>query len=63
MVGKQKGRKRLQETMDANMLTDWSFDTDNCYSAQCLHRYLLPIGIYTGDINIHNNIEKIIEWL
>ena len=57
MVGKQKGGKKLQDTMDVNIFNDRSLDTDNYSSAHCHHRYLLPIDISTDDINInmHNN--------
>ena len=50
-VRKQKGEK----AMDINTLTDKSFDTTHYDSDDCRHQFLLPIGIDTKQINVHNN--------
>ena len=54
MSRKQKDGKRLQDTMDISVLTERSFDTSKRSSTHCCHYYLLPIGMSTNNINIHN---------
>ena len=52
-IGKQKGQNRLQDNLDMTVITNDSFDINNC--AYCKHRFVLPIGLTLPDINSHNS--------
>ena len=52
-IGKQKGQNRLQDNLDMTVITNDSFDVNNC--DYCRHRFVLPIGLYLPEINSHNS--------
>ena len=65
-LGSQKGQGKLQDNVDLTILTNKSFDLNNC--AYCEHRFCMPIGLDLNEITGYNTKvttsfrDKMREW-